>query len=114
LAWLHDSCGECEYCRTGWDALCLAQHNSGYSVNGSFAEYVIGSAAYVGRLPPNPDFVAVAPILCAGVTTYKGIKETEVRPGEWIAISGVGGLGQLGIQYAKAMGMHVAALVCSV
>ena len=90
--------------------LCLAQHNSGYSVNGSFAEYVIGSAAYVGRLPPNPDFVAMAPILCAGVTTYKGIKETEVRPGEWIAISGVGGLGQLGIQYAKAMGMHVAAL----
>ena len=97
-------------CRTGWDALCLAQHNSGYSVNGSFAEYAIGSAAYVGRLPPNPDFVAMAPILCAGVTTYKGIKETEVRPGEWIAISGVGGLGQLGIQYAKAMGMHVAAL----
>jgi alcohol dehydrogenase, propanol-preferring len=90
--------------------LCLAQHNSGYSVNGSFAEYAIGSAAYVGRLPPNPDFVAMAPILCAGVTTYKGIKETEVRPGEWIAISGVGGLGQLGIQYAKAMGMHVAAL----
>jgi alcohol dehydrogenase, propanol-preferring len=86
LAWLHDSCGECEYCRTGWDALCLAQHNSGYSVNGSFAEYAIGSAAYVARLPPNPDFVAMAPILCAGVTTYKGIKETEVRPGEWIAI----------------------------
>jgi alcohol dehydrogenase, propanol-preferring len=110
LAWLHDSCGHCEYCRTGWDALCLAQHNSGYSVNGSFAEYAIGSAAYVGRLPPNPDFVAMAPILCAGVTTYKGIKETEVRPGEWIEISGVGGLGHLGIQYAKAMGMHVAAL----
>jgi hypothetical protein len=65
---------------------CLAQHNSGYSVNGSFAEYAIGSAAYVARLPPNPDFVAMAPILCAGVTTYKGIKETEVRPGEWIAI----------------------------
>jgi hypothetical protein len=51
LAWLHDSCGWCEYCRTGWDALCLAQRNSGYSVNGSFAEYAIGSAAYVGRLP---------------------------------------------------------------
>ena len=68
------------------------------------------SSDYVGRLPPNPDFVAMAPILCAGVTTYKGIKETEVRPGEWIAISGVGGLGHLGIQYAKATGMHVAAL----
>ena len=51
LAWLHDACGGCEYCRTGWDALCLAQRNSGYTVNGSFAEYAIGSAAYLGRLP---------------------------------------------------------------
>jgi len=110
LAWLHDSCGDCEYCRTGWDALCLAQRNSGYSVNGSFAEYAIGSAAYVARLPNNPNFAAIAPILCAGVTTYKGIKETEARPGEWIVISGVGGLGQLAIQYAKAMGLHVAAV----
>jgi propanol-preferring alcohol dehydrogenase len=110
LAWLHDACGECEYCRTGWDALCLAQRNSGYSVNGSFAEYAIGSAAYVGRLPRNVDFAGLAPILCAGVTTYKGIKETEAKPGEWIAISGVGGLGQIAIQYAKAMGLHVAAI----
>ena len=110
VAWLHDSCGWCEYCRTGWDALCLAQHNSGFSVNGSFAEYVIGSAFYVGRLPKNPDFAAMAPMLCAGVTSYKGIKETEAKPGEWIVISGVGGLGQLGIEYAKAMGLHVAAV----
>ena len=110
LAWLHDACGECEYCRTGWDALCLAQRNSGYTVNGSFAEYAIGSAAYVGRLPGNADFVGLAPVLCAGVTTYKGIKETEAKPGEWIAISGIGGLGQMAIQYAKAMGLHVAAL----
>src|SRR5271157_3226731 len=110
VAWLHDACGQCEYCMTGWDSLCYAQHNTGYSVNGSFAEYVIGAAPYIGRLPEKADFAEMAPILCAGVTTYKGIKETEVRPGEWIAISGVGGLGQLGIQYAKAMGMHVAAL----
>ena len=110
VAWLHDACGNCEYCRTGWDSLCLTQHNSGYSVNGSFAEYVIGSAPYVARLPSNLDFADVAPILCAGVTTYKGIKETEAKPGEWIAISGVGGLGQLAIQYAKAMGLQVAAL----
>ena len=110
LAWLHDACGMCEYCRTGWDSLCLAQHNSGYAVNGSFAEYAIGSAAYVGKLPSNPDFAAMAPILCAGVTTYKGIKETEAKPGEWILISGVGGLGQLAIQYAKAMALQVAAV----
>lgn len=110
IAWLHDACGHCEYCGTGWETLCETQHNSGYSVNGSFAEYAIGAADYVARLPDNPDFVALAPILCAGVTTYKGIKETEVRPGEWLAISGIGGLGHIAVQYAKAMGLHVAAL----
>jgi alcohol dehydrogenase, propanol-preferring len=110
IAWLHDACGACEHCMTGWETLCEAQHDSGYSVNGSFAEYAIGAAAYVGRLPDNPDFAALAPILCAGVTTYKGIKETEARPGEWIAISGIGGLGHVAVQYAKAMGLHVVAL----
>lgn len=110
IAWLHDACGECEFCITGWETLCSAQHNSGYSVNGSFAEYALGSAAYVARLPDRVDFAAMAPILCAGVTTYKGIKETEARPGEWIAISGVGGLGHVAIQYARAMGLHVVAL----
>jgi propanol-preferring alcohol dehydrogenase len=110
IAWLHDACGCCEHCITGWETLCETQHDSGYSVDGSFAEYAIGSAAYVARLPANVDFVAMAPILCAGVTTYKGIKETEARPGEWIAISGIGGLGHVAIQYAKAMGLHVVAL----
>ena len=62
------------------------------------------------RLPAGIDFAAIAPILCAGVTTYKGLKETEAKPGEWVAISGIGGLGQVAIQYAKAMGLHVAAL----
>jgi len=110
LAWLHDACGACEYCITGWETLCESQHCGGYSVNGSFAEYAIGSAAYVARLPDRVDFSAMAPILCAGVTTYKGIKETEARPGEWLAISGIGGLGHVAVQYARAMGLHVAAL----
>ncbi len=110
IAWLHDACGACAYCVGGWETLCEAQHNSGYNVNGAFAEYVIGAAAYVARLPAGADFVSIAPILCAGVTTYKGIKETEARPGHWLAVSGVGGLGHLAVQYAKAMGLHVAAL----
>ncbi len=110
IAWLHDACGACEHCMTGWETLCEAQHNSGYGVNGSFAEYAIGSAAYVARLPSRVDFAAFAPILCAGVTTYKGIKETEARPGEWIAISGIGGLGHVAVQYARAMGLRVVAL----
>src|SRR5258708_19238836 len=90
---------------TGWDSVCRGQHNTGYNVNGSFAEYVIGAAPYVGRLPDTSDLAEMAPILCAGVTTYKGIKETEAKPGEWIAISGIGGLGQLAVQYAVAMGL---------
>ncbi|RDE05598.1 alcohol dehydrogenase AdhP [Sphingomonas aracearum] len=110
IPWLHDACGRCEYCQTGWETLCEQQHNSGYSVNGTYAEYAIASAPYVGHLPPNPDFDALAPILCAGVTTYKGLKETEAKPGEWVVISGIGGLGHVAIQYAKAMGLHVAAL----
>ena len=110
VPWLHDACGGCEYCITGWETLCGEQHNSGYSVNGGFAEYVIGSAPYVARLPANADSAAMAPILCAGVTTYKGIKEADIKPGEWLAISGIGGLGHLAVQYAKAMGLKVAAI----
>ncbi|NII11206.1 alcohol dehydrogenase AdhP [Oleiagrimonas sp. C23AA] len=110
IAWLHDACGRCEYCITGWETLCEQQHDSGYSVNGSFAEYAIGHAEYVARLPDDVDFAAIAPILCAGVTTYKGLKETEAKPGEWVAISGIGGLGHVAVQYAVAMGLRVVAL----
>ncbi|BAM90722.1 alcohol dehydrogenase [Bradyrhizobium oligotrophicum S58] len=105
VAWLHDACLRCEYCETGWETLCEHQHNTGYSVNGGFAEYVIASAAFAARLPANVNFAKIAPILCAGVTTYKGLKETDARPGEWVVIFGVGGLGHVAIQYAKAMGL---------
>lgn len=110
VAWLHDACMRCEYCETGWETLCEHQHNTGYSVNGGFAEYVVASAAFAARLPAGVDFAAIAPILCAGVTTYKGLKETDARPGEWVVISGIGGLGQVAVQYAKAMGLKVVAV----
>ena len=110
VPWLHDACGRCEYCVTGWETLCPAQRNTGYSVNGTYADQVLAKADYVGRLPTGADLVQIAPILCAGVTTYKGLRETEARPGEWVAISGIGGLGHVAVQYAKAMGFNVAAL----
>jgi len=110
IPWLHTACGYCAYCRTGWETLCGSQLNSGYSVNGSFAEYALADPDYVGRLPKSLEWGPAAPILCAGVTVYKGLKETEVKPGEWVAISGIGGLGHMAVQYAKAMGMHVAAV----
>ncbi|QYA15825.1 alcohol dehydrogenase AdhP (plasmid) [Rhizobium sp. AB2/73] len=110
IAWLHDTCLKCEYCETGWETLCDHQHNTGYSCDGGFADYVIADARFAARLPEHVDFAEIAPILCAGVTTYKGLKETEARPGEWVVISGVGGLGHIAIQYAKAMGLKVIAL----
>jgi len=110
VPWLHSACGVCEHCLTGWETLCASQQNTGYSVNGTFAEYVLAPAAYVGHIPDKLGFAVAAPILCAGVTTYKGLKETEVRPGQWVVVSGVGGLGHIAIQYAKAMGMHVVAV----
>lgn len=109
VPWLHDACGHCEHCGTGWETLCENQHNTGYNVDGGYADYVVAPADYVGRLPDSPDFAAFAPILCAGVTTYKGPKETEARPGQWVVISGASGLGHVAIQYAKAIGLHVAA-----
>jgi len=110
VPWLHSACGTCEFCLTGWETLCPRQQNTGYSVNGGFADYVLASAAYVGRIPDGLNAIDVAPILCAGVTTYKGLKETDTKPGDWVVIVGVGGLGHVAVQYAKAMGLHVAAV----
>jgi len=110
VPWLYSACGCCEYCMTGWETLCEQQQNGGYSVDGGYAEYVIADARYVGRFPFGINFIEMAPIICAGVTVYKGLKETEAKPGQWVAISGIGGLGHLAVQYAKAMGLRVAAI----
>ncbi len=109
-AWLWSACGVCEYCRSGWETLCLEQRNGGYGVDGSFGEYMLVEERFAARIPAGSDPVEVAPILCAGITVYKGLKETEVRPGEWVVISGIGGLGHVAVQYAVAMGMRVAAV----
>jgi propanol-preferring alcohol dehydrogenase len=110
VGWLHDACGACEYCGTGWETLCASQHNTGYGVDGGYAEYMVADAAYAVKIPAGMDLAKAAPILCAGVTTYKGIKETDTKPGDWLAISGIGGLGHVAVQYAKAMGLHVVAI----
>lgn len=109
-AWLWSACGECEYCETGWETLCEKQENGGYSVDGSFGEYMLVDSRYCALIPEGADPYEIAPVLCAGVTVYKGLKETEVKPGEWVVISGVGGLGHIAVQYAVAMGMRVVAV----
>ncbi len=110
VPWLYSACGHCEHCLSGWETLCETQQNTGYSVDGGYADYVLADANYVGHLPANADFIEIAPILCAGVTVYKGLKMSEVKSGQWVAISGIGGLGHVAVQYARAMGMHVAAV----
>ncbi len=109
-AWLWTACGACEYCRTGWETLCESQQNGGYSVDGSFGEYMLVDAEFAPRIPDGADPVEIAPVLCAGVTVYKGLKMMETRPGQWVVISGIGGLGHIAVQYAVAMGLRVAAV----
>ena len=110
VPWLYSACGHCEYCLSAWETVCPDAHFGGYTNNGGFAEYMLADPNYVAHIPDGLTPTAAAPIICAGITTYKGIKETEAKPGEWIAISGAGGLGHLAIQYAKAMGLHVCAI----
>ncbi len=110
VPWMHAACSHCHHCETGWETLCEAQSNTGYSVPGTFADYTLADPRFAAQIPGGLESVRAAPILCAGVTVYKGLKETEARPGEWVAVVGIGGLGHLAIGYAKAMGLHVAAV----
>mmetsp|Transcript_992 Transcript_992/g.1881 ORF Transcript_992/g.1881 Transcript_992/m.1881 type:complete len:351 (-) Transcript_992:564-1616(-) len=111
LVWLFSACGECSYCIKGEETVCPKQHNGGYSKDGSFQEYAIVDAKFCARLPEGLSYEAAAPILCAGVTTYKALKETETKSGERVVILGAGGgLGHLAVQYARAMGMRVIAI----
>jgi propanol-preferring alcohol dehydrogenase len=86
VPWLYSACGHCRHCLRGWERLCEAQQNTGYLVNGGFAESVVADPDYVGQLPANVAFADIAPVLCAGVTVYKGLKLTDTRPGDWVVV----------------------------
>jgi propanol-preferring alcohol dehydrogenase len=110
VPWMWSACLECETCLSGDETICAKGESTGYSMPGGYAEYLVAPAAFVGRLPEKADMVGLAPVLCAGVTVYRGLKRTQARPGQWAAVFGVGGLGHLAVQYAKAMGLRVAAV----
>jgi propanol-preferring alcohol dehydrogenase len=110
VPWLGYACGTCKYCLTGWETLCLSQRNTGYSVDGGYAEYFLAEAAFATKIPAGMNVFEAAPLSCAGVTTFKAIKVGNVRPGDLVAISGIGGLGHLALQYAKIFGGTVAAI----
>jgi propanol-preferring alcohol dehydrogenase len=110
VPWLFSACGHCEFCLAAQEPVCPEAQFGGYTRNGGFAEYIIADPNYVAHIPAGLSAVEAAPLICAGITSYKGIKETQAKPGQWVVISGIGGLGHLGVQYAKAMGLHVCAV----
>ncbi len=110
IAWLGSACGECRYCVDGRETLCEKQHNSGYSIDGAFAEYAVASATYVVPVPDGVSSIDAAPLSCAGVTTYKAVKVAQVKPTELVGVFGIGGLGHLAVQYARLMGGTVVAV----
>lgn len=111
VAWFFQGCGMCEYCTTGRETLCRTVKNAGYSVDGGMAEQCIVTADYAVKVPEGLDPAQASSITCAGVTCYKAIKEAHLVPGQWIAIYGAGGLGNLAVQYAKKVfNAHVIAV----
>src|SRR5919198_3529447 len=110
LPWLGYSCGDCRHCNSGWETLCESQQNMGYSINGGFAEYAVGNARNVVRVPADVDPLDAAPLTCAGVTTYKAVKVSGARSSSVVAVFGAGGLGHLAIQYARVTGAAVIAV----
>jgi propanol-preferring alcohol dehydrogenase len=110
MPWLGYACGTCEYCVSGWETLCLEQKNTGYAIDGGFAEYVKAYGRYVVKVPDGIDPVDAAPLTCAGVTTYKAVKVARTRPSDVVAIFGIGGLGHMAQQYAQIAGGRTVAV----
>ncbi|MFG2797189.1 zinc-dependent alcohol dehydrogenase [Streptomyces pseudovenezuelae] len=110
VPWLGSACGRCEHCLSGWETLCELQVNTGYGCDGGYAEKMLARADFAQPVPHGVTAVDAAPLTCAGVTTYKALKVAGVRPAQLVAISGIGGLGHLAVQYAKIAGAQVAAI----
>ena len=104
IPWMGYACGSCRYCVSGWETLCEQQVMTGYLVNGGYAEYVKANAKFVSKVPSGVDPLTVAPLACAGVTTYKAVKVSGARASDLVAVFGVGGLGHLAVQYAAITG----------
>ncbi|GAM88546.1 hypothetical protein ANO11243_065790 [Dothideomycetidae sp. 11243] len=111
IKWINGSCLACSFCQQSDEPLCSEALLSGYTVDGTFQQYAVAKAAHVARLHKDIQLDAVAPILCAGITVYKGLKESGAKPGQTVAIVGAGGgLGSIAQQYAKAMGLRCIAI----
>jgi propanol-preferring alcohol dehydrogenase len=107
LPWLGYACGSCRYCVSGWETLCEAQQNTGYSIDGGYAEFAVADARFAISVPEGVDPMDAAPLTCAGVTTYKAVKVSGARSGDLVSVVGIGGLGHLAVQYAVIAGATV-------
>lgn len=107
MPWLGHACGECRFCVSGRENLCEQQQNTGYSIDGGYAEYLVADARFAAPVPEGVSAMDAAPLTCAGVTTYAAVKNARVVPGERVAVWGVGGLGHLAVQYARLVGAEV-------
>ena len=104
LPWLGQACGHCRYCVSGWETYCTTPQYMGYTIDGSYAEFAIGFASHVVKVPEGISALDAAPLTCAGVTTYKALKVAKPQPADTAMIVGIGGLGHLALQYAKVFG----------
>lgn len=114
VPWIFWTCGECEFCREGRETLCLKQKITGCTVDGGFAEYLVAPATHAAPLPASLSSAEAAPLLCAGLTVYKAMKASGIldpqKTSQRMAVFGVGGLGHLAIQIARARGIQVCAI----
>src|ERR1700689_1509301 len=110
VPWLYWSCGECEFCKEGNENLCVKQGITGVTVNGGFAEFLKVRATHATRIPAGLSALEAGPLFCAGVTVQRALKKAQISRGQRIAIFGVGGLGHLAIQLARALGAEITAV----
>ena len=110
VPWIHWTCGECEFCRAGFENLCSRQKITGCTVDGGFAEYIKAPASHATKIPDAVSSIQAAPLFCAGVTVYRALKQAQLASGQRLPVFGVGGLGHLAIQIGKEMGLEVTAV----
>ncbi|UJR11344.1 hypothetical protein I4U23_015525 [Adineta vaga] len=108
---IQDTCRKCEFCLDGRETLCSSKISTGYHKNGPYAEYALINVDFAVKLPDGLDPFKSAPLFCAGVTMYKALKVSHAQPNDWVSIVGIGGLGSIGIKYAKIMGFRVIGIV---
>jgi len=110
VGWFGGNCGQCDQCRRGNIFACQFVQTTGISFDGGYGEYMLAPASAVALVPDDLSSVEAAPLMCAGITTFNALRNSGARPGDVVAIHGLGGLGHLGVQFAAKMGFHTVAI----